>query len=94
MKIGSCVHSDISTFSLHPLKTITTGEGGIITTNNSKIAKNIKLFRSHGILKDKKNYWNYDVLRNGFNYRLSDINCALGISQLKKIDFYSKEENL
>ena len=88
LKIGSCVHSDISTFSLHPLKTITTGEGGIITTNNSKIAKNIKLFRSHGISKDKKSYWNYDVLKNGFNYRLSDINCALGISQLNKINFF------
>ncbi len=83
-KIGSCKHSDICTFSLHPLKTITSGEGGIVTTNNLEIAKNIKLFRSHGILRDKKKYWKYDVIRNGFNYRLSDINCALGLSQLKK----------
>ena len=53
-KIGSCNHADISTFSLHPLKTITSGEGGIITSNNAKISKNIKLFRSHGILRKKK----------------------------------------
>jgi len=89
-KIGSCKHSDICTFSLHPLKTITSGEGGIVTTNNLEIAKNIKLFRSHGILRDKKKYWTYDVIRNRFNYRLSDINCALGLSQLKKINFFLK----
>lgn len=90
-KIGSCKHSDISTFSMHPVKTITSGEGGVITTNNIKIAKNIKLLRSHGILRDKKKYWNYDVIKNGFNYRLSDINCALGLSQLKKINFFLKK---
>jgi dTDP-4-amino-4,6-dideoxygalactose transaminase len=90
-KIGSCKHSDISTFSMHPLKTITSGEGGIVTTNNKKIAKNIKLFRSHGILRDKKKHWKYDVLKHGFNYRLSDINCALGLSQLKKINFFLKK---
>ncbi len=90
-KIGSCVHADISTFSLHPLKTITAGEGGIVTCNNSKIAKNIKLFRSHGILRNKKKHWEYDVLRHGFNYRLSDINCALALSQLKKINFFMKK---
>ncbi len=90
LKIGSCKHSDICTFSLHPVKTITSGEGGIITTNNIEIAKNIKLFRSHGILRDTKKYWKYDVVKNGFNYRLSDINCALGLSQLKKINFFLK----
>ena len=90
-KIGSCKHSDISTFSMHPVKTITSGEGGVITTNNKKIANNIRLLRSHGILRDKKNYWNYDVIKNGFNYRLSDINCALGLSQLKKINFFLKK---
>ena len=91
IKIGSCKHADISTFSLHPLKSITSGEGGIITTNNAKIAKNIKLFRSHGISRNKKKHWQYDVKKYGFNYRLSDINCALGLSQLKKIDFFLKE---
>jgi dTDP-4-amino-4,6-dideoxygalactose transaminase len=93
-KVGSCKHSDVSTFSMHPVKTITSGEGGIITTNNAKIANNIKLFRSHGILKDKKKYWKYDVLKYGFNYRLSDINCALGLSQLKKINFFLKKRKI
>ncbi|MDC0938722.1 aminotransferase class I/II-fold pyridoxal phosphate-dependent enzyme, partial [Candidatus Pelagibacter sp.] len=87
-KVGSCKHSDISTFSLHPVKTITTGEGGVITTNNPKIAKNITLFRSHGMIRNKKKYWNYDIISHGFNYRISDINCALGLSQLKKINFF------
>ena len=90
-KIGSCKHADVSTFSMHPLKTITSGEGGIVTTNNIKIAENIKLFRSHGILRDKKKHWKYDVVKHGFNYRLSDINCALGFSQLKKINFFIKK---
>ena len=84
VKIGSCLHSDISTFSLHPLKTITTCEGGIVTTNNKVISEKIKLFRSHGILR-KKNYWEYDVQHYGFNLRLSDVASALGISQLKNI---------
>ena len=90
-KIGSCKHADVSTFSMHPLKTITSGEGGIVTTNNIKIAENIKLFRSHGILRDKKKHWKYDVVKHGFNYRLSDVNCALGFSQLKKINFFIKK---
>jgi len=90
-KIGSCKHADLSTFSLHPLKTITTGEGGIVTTNNSKIADKVSLYRNHGILRNKKQYWKYDILKSGYNYRLSDINCALGISQLKKIDFFLKK---
>ena len=88
IKIGSCKHSDICTFSMHPVKTITSGEGGIITTNNNKIAKNIKLLRSHGISRNKKKYWVYDILKYGYNYRLSDLNCALGLSQLKKINFF------
>ena len=90
-RVGSCKHADISTFSLHPLKTITSGEGGIITTNNVKIAKNIELFRSHGILRNKIEYWKYDVLKHGFNYRISDINCALGLSQLSKISLFLKK---
>jgi dTDP-4-amino-4,6-dideoxygalactose transaminase len=89
-KVGSCKHADVSTFSLHPLKTITSGEGGIVTTNIKKIAKNIELFRSHGILRNKKQYWKYDVVKHGFNYRLSDINCALGLSQLRKINSFIK----
>ena len=91
INIGSCKHADISTFSLHPLKTITSGEGGVITTNSLKIAKNIQLFRNHGIFKNKKKYWQYDILEHGYNYRLSDINCSLGLSQLSKINFFLKK---
>lgn len=83
--IGSCKHSDISTFSLHPVKTITSAEGGIATTNNKKIFNNMRLFRSHGIKKTQF-HWDYEILFHGFNYRLSDINCALAISQIKKIN--------
>lgn len=91
LKVGSCKHSDVCTFSLHPLKSITSGEGGIVTTNNFEIAKNINLFRNHGISRNKKKHWEYDVLNNGYNYRLSDINCALGLSQLKKINIFIRE---
>ncbi len=88
LNIGSCNHSDICTFSLHPLKTITTGEGGIITTNSKKIYNNLYTARSHGIIKSKKNHWMYDIKNSGFNYRLSDLNCALGVSQLNKINLF------
>lgn len=88
-KIGCSNHCDISTFSLHPLKAITTGEGGVICTNNKIIFNKIKLLRSHGILR-KRQHWKYDVIFNGYNYRMSDVNAALGISQLKKIDKFIK----
>ena len=87
-KIGSSKHSDICTFSLHPVKTITSAEGGIVTTNNKKISRKVELLRSHGIKRNQNKYWKYDVIDNGLNYRLSDINCALGISQLNKINFF------
>ena len=84
--IGSCKHSDISTFSLHPVKTITAGEGGLITTNNKLFYNRIISLRSHGINKDKNFHWKYNISKSGFNYRLSDISCALGLGQLKKIN--------
>ncbi len=86
--IGSCKHADISTFSFHPLKPITTGEGGCVTTNNKKIFEKIIKFRSHGMIRDKKKHWDYDIETIGFNYRLSDINCALGLSQINKLNFF------
>jgi len=82
--IGSCKHSDIATFSLHPVKTITSGEGGLVTTNNRLIYNQISLLRSHGIEKNKKFHWKYNISKPSFNYRLSDLNCALALSQLKK----------
>jgi len=92
--VGSCKHSDISTFSLHPVKTFTTGEGGLVTTNSKLLNSRIKLFRSHGIERNKKSHWQYDIKKFGFNYRLSDINCALGISQLKKINRFIKSRKI
>lgn len=91
IKVGSCRHSDICTFSMHPVKTITSGEGGIVTTNNKGLARKIKLYRSHGLVRNLKEYWKYDILKTGYNYRLSDINCALGLTQLKKINFFLKK---
>jgi len=92
--IGSCKHSDICTFSFHPLKTITTGEGGLMSTNNKKFYEKSKLFRSHGIIKSK-NHWKYNVISPGLNLRISNINASLGISQFKKIDkFTSKRKKI
>lgn len=92
-KIGGCQYSDICVFSFHPVKIITTGEGGMITTNNKEIAKKINLLRSHGITKNRdemiKNYdglWYYEQLDLGMNYRMTDIQAALGISQMNRLD--------
>ena len=87
IKVGSCTHSDICTFSLHPLKTITTGEGGIVTTNSKKFNDKVKLVRSHGIIKSRY-HWKYNAIEHGLNLRLNDFQCALGISQLKKIKLF------
>ena len=86
LSVGSCYHSDISTFSLHPVKTITSGEGGLVTTNNKTFYNAILSLRSHGINKDKNFHWKYNLSKSGFNYRLSDINCALSLGQLMKIN--------
>tara|TARA_B100000575_G_C23134902_1_gene659066 strand:+ start:409 stop:1623 length:1215 start_codon:yes stop_codon:yes gene_type:complete len=90
MQIGSCKYSDVCAFSFHPVKSITTGEGGLLTTNNKFYFNKIKKFGAHNIVRKNK-YWDYDIGRLGFNYRLSDINCALGISQLKKLSFFIKK---
>ena len=83
--VGSCKHSDLAVFSFHPVKTITSGEGGVVTANNKILANRILLLRSHGIERKNNKHWEYNIKEFGFNYRLSDINCALGLSQLGKI---------
>ena len=84
------------TQSYHPAKNFTTGEGGSVLTNNKKLADRIRLLRSHSMIKDPKmikkfGQWNYFVNEVGYNYRLTDIQCALGISQLKKLDSFVKK---
>lgn len=90
-------YSDIATQSYHPVKNITTGEGGSVLTNNHELYNKIKNLRSHGIYKNKftkkKGIHFYDITELGYNFRLSDINCALGISQLKKLDFFISKRN-
>ncbi|HEG0589478.1 TPA: UDP-4-amino-4,6-dideoxy-N-acetyl-beta-L-altrosamine transaminase [Campylobacter coli] len=97
-KVGSM--ADLSIFSFHPVKPITTFEGGAVVSNNEELISKIKLLRSHGIVK--KRLWDSDMCDLGYNYRLSDVACALGINQLKKLDrnlekreeiasFYDKE---
>lgn len=101
-KIGSCKYSDITGFSLHPVKSIAAGEGGIITTNNTDYYKKLIRLRSHGINKnddpflnhnqaftvDIQNPWYYEMQELGYNYRLTDIQCALANSQLRKLDSF------
>lgn len=80
--------SDMVTFSFHPVKSITTGEGGAILTNNKKYYEKLKLLRSHGIIKDKNGF--NKMVELGYNYRLTDIQASLGISQLKRLDNFIK----
>lgn len=89
IKAGSCANSDCSIFSFHPVKHITTGEGGAITTNSKELYEKLLLLRGHGMTpRADIAPWHYDMIELGFNYRLTDISCALGLSQLKKLDSF------
>lgn len=91
-KVGSL--SEMTTFSFHPVKHITTGEGGMVLTNHQELYERLKLFRTHGITREehllRKNDgpWYYEQLDLGYNYRITDIQCALGISQMKKLSYF------
>jgi len=97
-KVGS--YADMTTFSFHPVKNITTCEGGMVVTNNEKLYERMKVFRTHGISKDYKDRENsashyYEMVELGYNYRIPDLLCALGINQLKKLDnFISKRQKI
>jgi len=91
--VGSCLYSDITVFSFHPVKMITTGEGGAATTNSKEIYAQLQRIRSHGITRDPSDMeapfegdWFYDQIQIGFNYRMADLYAALGRSQLKRLD--------
>ncbi len=93
--IGNCQYSDITVFSFHPVKIITTAEGGVVTTNDSKLAQRMRLLRSHGITRDQAQMtqesdgpWYYQQVDLGFNYRMSELQAALGVSQMKRLDEY------
>ena len=99
-KIGNCKYSDFSVFSFHPVKSITTGEGGAITTNNYKFYEKLKILRESGICKNKKYFkqkshgpWYYEQQFISNNFRMSDVSASLGISQLKKINKFIKKRN-
>jgi len=97
-KVGSCQYSDMTIFSFHPLKSITTGEGGAILTNNKKFYETLKQLRTHGITKSQKTEkigpWYYEMNDLGFNYRITDIQSALGISQLKKVNSFINKRKM
>ncbi|MDY6950745.1 MAG: UDP-4-amino-4,6-dideoxy-N-acetyl-beta-L-altrosamine transaminase [Thermodesulfobacteriota bacterium] len=93
-KVGSL--ADLSTFSFHPVKHITTGEGGMVTTESSDFAHRMKIFRNHGITADhherkKEGSWFYEMVHLGYNYRMTDFQCALGISQLQKLPHFLQQ---
>lgn len=91
-KAYSSKFADIVTQSFHPVKQITTGEGGAIITNNKKIYSKCSLLRNHGIKRNKEKWWSYSMSELGFNYRISDINCALGSSQISRLSKIIKKK--
>ncbi len=99
IKVGSCGYSDMTVFSFHPVKHITTGEGGAITTNNKKLYEKLMALRTHGVYKTssmmkKHGLWYYEMRELGFNYRITDFQCALGLSQLKKLGKFLKKRRV
>lgn len=99
--IGNCRYSDITVFSFHPVKIITTGEGGVAVTNDITLAKHMRLLRSHGITSTPADMqprpineiWNYQQIGLGFNYRMTDIQAALGLSQIQRLDEFVKRRH-
>ena len=97
--IGNCKYADLTVFSFHPVKHIATGEGGAVTTNNKNLYEKVALYRTHGITKDparlEKNDggWYYEMQELGYNYRITEMQAALGISQLKRLDWSIERRN-
>ena len=92
--VGNCAHSDMCCFSFHPVKPITTGEGGMVTTNDPELADRLRRFRSHGIVrKPEQGGWFYEISELGYNYRMTDIQAALGVSQMKKLEDFIRIRN-
>jgi len=99
--IGNCRYSDITVFSFHPVKIITTGEGGMAMTNDAQLAKRMQLLRSHGITRDASEMthvpdgpWYYQQVDLGYNYRMTDLQAALGLSQMQRLDEFVVKRHL
>lgn len=98
-KVGNLPYSDITIFSFHPVKIITTGEGGVATTNSAKLAAKMRLLRSHGVTRDPElleqsdGPWYYEQLELGYNYRMTDIQAALGASQMIRLDTFVQKRH-
>lgn len=98
--IGNCLYSNITIFSFHPVKIVTTGEGGMALTNDDQLARRMQLLRSHGITRDEKEMthaseggWYYQQIDLGYNYRMTDIHAALGLNQLQRLDGFIKKRH-
>jgi perosamine synthetase len=92
--VGNCARSDMCTFSFHPVKALTTAEGGAVTTNSDELATRLRRFRSHGTVpKPERGGWYYAVETLGYNYRLTDLQAALGVSQMHKLDAFVARRN-
>jgi UDP-4-amino-4,6-dideoxy-N-acetyl-beta-L-altrosamine transaminase len=100
--VGNCRYSDITVFSFHPVKIITTGEGGMALTNDAQLAKRLRLFRSHGITsvaadmhpRPAEEIWNYQQIDLGYNYRMTDILAALGLNQMQRMDEFVAKRHM
>jgi UDP-4-amino-4,6-dideoxy-N-acetyl-beta-L-altrosamine transaminase len=92
--VGNCARSDLCCFSFHPVKAITTGEGGAVTTNAPELADRLRRFRSHGMVaRPDEGGWYYEIDEIGWNYRITDLQCALGTSQLAKLERFVTRRN-
>jgi len=100
-KVGSCKYSELTVFSFHPVKILTTGEGGMILTNRRELYERLVRLRSHGIIRDYEQMqgnsdgsWHYQQIELGYNYRMTDIQAALGVSQMSRLDKFVKRRNM
>ena len=99
--VGGCAHSEIAVFSFHPVKIVTSGEGGMATTNDAALAEAMQLYRSHGVTRDPKfmqgppdGPWSYQMVGLGLNYRLTDIQATLGSAQMRRLDAFVERRNV